>query len=178
MAIPVTISDEPLVYDTLPALKVRYYKGGDGRSGIYTFGRFYFLKDALALCLNVFEQAPDEKSRAEFALGAGTDDYLRLRVWRDSAELALCGPAGEQVLEAPAPEYIAGGDEQGWYWGAKLLLGAPLLAKAGLSVQPGAAFRAAVCKARDGEEAFGASFDARETPGEPERFTSFVAVGY
>lgn len=156
MATLVPVSGTPLVFDALPATKVRHYYGEAALEPIYTLARMYFLKDALALSLSAFERDPDEMSLIEFALAGGPGgNIIRLTLGRDG--LRALHPK-EAMGSIPPPAAFSGADEQGWYWGAQLTLPADMLRGVGLLPGPGVEFRAALFKARADEAGYGSSF--------------------
>lgn len=164
---PVTQCDVPLVAETLPALKVRYYS--EMAEDVYTFARMYVLQDSLSVSLYKFERTPPSASRLAFAVAAAEGPkVLFASVGPQQSgfcNVALCDGAGalppckEAVaLEAPTPTWFGGVDEQGWYWGAEVVLSAEVLAQAGCILRPGAMYCAAVFCYAEGEEGIGASF--------------------
>lgn len=169
--VPVTKSDTPLVPDTLPALKVRHYCGGIApRRQIYSFARLYMLGDALSLSLYGFEREPEDSSRLAFAFCAAASKanciIVTLAPQHVHSNLISGCPldtplplAGQSSpLAAPAAAYFAGVDEQGWYWGASILLPAGLVRECGSALDVGTDFYAAVFKYDEGKDGFGASF--------------------
>ncbi len=176
---PVTRSTTPLVYDTLPALKVRHFTPAAERR-IYTLARFYFLKDTLALSLAAFEKDPHPTSRVEFAVTGRADRLLLFSLTPGDAELALCMGGKKHALIAPEPAYFSGVDEQGWYWGANTQLSAAHLAEVGLHVKKDEVFSAALFKQQAEQSGFGSSFPITnpDTRLDIAAFTRFVAVDY
>lgn len=164
----VPVSNTPLIFDALPAAKVRYYYGSYGcygspaRGNIYTLARMYFLQGSLALSLSAFERDPDEMSRIEFAL-AGSQDAPLFRIVLTRGGIQSVHPVGATGAVGPSSSF-SGADEQGWYWGAHLTIPPDILEEAGLVPAPEVEFRAALYKTRAGEDAYGSSFQ----PGDPQ----------
>lgn len=159
MALPLSISNTPLVFDALPAIKVNQYRGKSQSHNIYTYARMYILQDALAFSLYCFERTPPPQSRASLVLGRDADALLDYSLSPTEANLLLRLPNGtSSIYPPPEPSYFSGEDEQGWFWGAKAILPPDLLAMVGCHLHPGDEFRAAVLKTRTDEDAFGASF--------------------
>lgn len=188
---PVSKSNIPLVMDTLPALKTCRYFGAMPGGNIYSFARFYVLGERLSVSLCVFERTPPPESRISFAVGSGTAQYLLVALSPKNTQpvtARLCPatgfgpfppPAGCLCVAAPEAQYFAGEDEQGWYWGANLLLEQSLLRQAGCTLALGSQFYAAVFKYFEGSPAFGSSAPAvsNQSPSLLHR-TTFEVVGY
>ncbi|MFV0412318.1 MAG: hypothetical protein ACK5L3_03485 [Oscillospiraceae bacterium] len=188
---PVSKSDIPLVMDTLPALKTCRYFGEMPGGNIYSFARFYVFKKQLSVSLCVFERTPPPESRISFAIGGGAAQYLLVTLSPKNTQPAaarLCPeagfgpfppPAGSTRAAPPEAQYFAGEDEQGWYWGANLLLEETLLRQAGCPLMLGSQFYAAVFKHFEGSPAFGSSAPAvsNQSPLLLRR-TTFEVVGY
>lgn len=161
---PVSISRVPLVFDALPALKVRHYESGMQPGNVYAFARLYVWQRSLALSLSVFEKDPAGDSRVSFGVcGKEKAAVLVAQLSPASLTLTLHGPAGEEALPPPEVARFSGADEQGWYWGGNCTLPPEALAGAGLDFAADTAFFAGVVKHSTGSEAFGASF--RPQPG-------------
>ena len=180
MTTPISKSATPVVFDTLPALKVRHYHGRSALGNIYTFARLYVLEHSLAISLCSFEESPPPQSRVAFCVGEAAGRFLRLALSPEEATLTLCGTPKEEPLPAPAPSYFSGQDEQGWYWGAHLLLAPSLLEKAGVDFADDEHFCAALVKYRTDEDAFGSAFPVQNgaNPFDIAHFGSFAVVGY
>ncbi len=184
MPIPVVASELPLAFDALPAFKVRHYHGLPAGGGVYTLARMYACSGQLMLSLCAFERAPAAQSRIGLALcGEEVDcvSLLRLSLSPTGVRLWLEGPQDRhQDLAPPVPEYIAGEDEQGWYWGANLTLRAEALGLAGLNARPGHRFAAALYKTNEDEEAYGVSHRPADParPFDPREFDCFEIVAY
>ena len=180
MAIPITKSDTPLVADALPALKVRHYYGQNTGKNIYTFARFYFLQGGMDVTLNIFEKDPDKYTCAKFAISGLNHKMLLLEVNPQEAKLSLWEKGMSTMLPAPKPNFFAGEDEQGWYWGAGIIINKEILAELGVPIHNGREFGAALLKTRQDETGFGSSFLVKqvENPLNEEDFGRFVAVDY
>lgn len=178
MPTPVTKSGTPLVFDALPALKVRHYQGRSACGNIYTLARMYVLEDALALSLCAFEKAPPPESRVGFGIGRPEGPVLELALGPNGVQLRLA--PGQESLPPPEAAYFTGQDEQGWYWGANMSLGREVLAKAGVNLAQETAFWANLGKYRSDETAFGCAFLAPPGAGpfSPAYFGQFQVVEY
>lgn len=185
MAAVVTLSKTPQVLDTLPALKTRWYTGGEA---IYTLARFGFFAGGLQLSLSAFERTPDADSRIGFALCGGAGPVALLCTGPEGGELVyydraappqLGQPPGTAPLPCPA-QPGAGADEQGWYWEMRFTLGAEVLGHVGICPAEGATLQAALLKWRQGEKGYGASHPVPDTenPLAPRLFEHFTVVGY
>lgn len=180
-AIPVSMSEQPLVFDALPAMKVRHYTGRAALGNIYTFARLYACRQSLALSLCVFEEKPDDASMVGFALrGEEEGRYLQAGLSPAGLSLSLWEQGACTPLEAPEVSRFAGNDEQGWSWGGNFTLPAQALARAGVTLGSGGRFWAAVVKYRSDEAAFGCSYRPQEDekPFNPARFEPCVLVSY
>lgn len=153
---PVVKSDSPLIFDTLPDLKARYFRFGTKTPSIYTYAQFYFLKNSLWLSLRGFQQTPPPQSGLCFALCAGAG-LLQIRLFPGKAQLCLPGHSALPLCP-PNIARFAGQDEHGWYWGAQLCVQPPQLALIGFAPQIGAQFGAAVFKTQLGFGVIGASY--------------------
>lgn len=178
LPIPISKSATPLVFDALPALKVRHYVGTPTGGNIYTLARFYLLGEALALSLCVFEKTPPPESRVGFAIAGTKGRVLVLALGPKQVRLQLA--PDEEAPPPPKAAYFTGQDEQGWYWGANLTLPAEALAKAGAAPAQPTVFAANVAKYRTDETAFGTVFPAPLAAGpfQPAYFGAFQAVEY
>lgn len=179
MATPVSKSTTPLVFEALPALKVRHYCGKAAFGNIYTFARLYVLGAGLALSLCSFEEHPDRESRVAFCV-AGQAGVLRLVLNSESAELFYEDGEGKEQLPSPERTCFSGQDEQGFYWGANLVLPEEVLLKTGLRLSETQEFCAALIKYRGDERAFGSAFPVinEEDPFDSAHFGSFRIVSY
>ncbi len=178
MPIPVSKSLTPLVFDTLPALKVRHYSGKAALGNTYTLARLYALGSCLALSLCVFEEAPAEESHVAFCVAGKTGAFLKFCLTKSTAELTLCGAPQTEVLQTPKPERFTGQDEQGWYWGGSLLLPEAALQALGLGLAVGEEFGANLIRYRSDETVFGTAFPAEEDAFSPACFGLFQVVDY
>lgn len=185
MAAPVSYSSTPLVFDALPALKVRYYTASIPFK-IYTYARMYVQAGALALSFYCFEKQPQPGSGVSFGVTQPGKSLLFLSLFPENVTLAqyplgtlLPTTTGGTPLPAPAPAYFAGQDEQGWYWGASVLLPRALLGQCGLTLAPGAVFNAAVFYQPQGSAGYGASCPLGPGgPLNPGQFDVFEVVDY
>lgn len=150
MAFPVAKSDTALVFDTLPALKVRYFRTYHPRENVYTYGQMYALPAGLAVALHTFELVPSAGSEIVLLLGAPDHPLLRFTLKPAGATLHLLGNGTATPLPSPEITPFSDNAEQGDYWGAQFILPAGVLQKAGCTLGEGSIFRAAVCKAFDG----------------------------
>lgn len=156
VAFPVLKATGPLPADTLPAVQVSHYWGR--RPHIYTLARLAVHNEALHLSLLAFERAPQPGSVVAFALAAaqqpGSFLFLELspgavsvRLFPASAASQALPPQGGRLLALPAaPGRFGGVDEQGWFWGANLLLPEDLLAHAHIPLGSGQVFWGALYK--------------------------------
>lgn len=189
MPVPVTKSEHPLVQDTVPAIKARYYNGANGDGHIYTFARIYFWERRLALNTCCFQRTPPANSRVAFALaGQNNCIYITLPPKEAGAPSVSIGAAQSfhsplqpfgTPLPSPAPLYFAGNDEQGWYWGANVVLEEDLVGKTGLDVAPGNVFGGAVFQFTIGQSAYASSAPFASNGNTPSsNFTQFTIVSY
>lgn len=174
MPIPVPVSDFPLAFDALPALKARHYYSEPAAPNIYTLARMYILGDSLRLSLSAFEREPGETSRIDFTLCGKGAPVLRLALTPAGARLFV----GENEAPPPTAAFTGGADEQGWYWGADIALPAELLARAGCRLAPGTQFYASLFKT--GGQTLGSAFPlaSPHTPYDPACFGLFEAVPF
>ncbi|MFV0353469.1 MAG: hypothetical protein ACK5JF_14380 [Oscillospiraceae bacterium] len=163
MGIPVTASSTPLVFETLPAIKVTNYSFAKILTNLYTYARFYVHNGSLVVGVYGFKESPDEQDRISLVVGQ-KNRYLLLSISPRQASLVLADDAAtlqtQTGVQLPAPSLspFAGTDEQGWFWGAEAILSADVLQQAGLVLTPGAQFGAAVFYHRSNQEEFGTSF--------------------
>ncbi len=152
MVFPVTISDSPLEFDSLAALKCRVWQPGAHR--VYTMARLYLLNGDLQASFSAFERKPLPGSAILLRVG-GQDAALHLCLTPEKAAL-LCGgaaPLPADVLaqgSAVEARRFSGVDEQGWYWGAGLTVSGAALARAGIQVAPGVVFAGVLAKYQNG----------------------------
>lgn len=153
-------SSEPMVFDAIPAVKVGYYKP-EGLS-IYTYARLYALENDIMLNLCSFERDPREDSAIEFYFGKkGTKQELIVTLTPNSLSCKMdTQEKGEQLVSLADPMRFAGVDEQGWYWGANMVIPGKYLKEIGIQVKAGHSFSGAVVKrwlaTEEGEQAPGA----------------------
>lgn len=197
MVFPVTLSGAPLEFDTLPALKTRYFSHGSDDASrnaaeVYTMARLYVLRDTLHLSLAAFERDPAPGSRLLFALGgqaeAADAPYALVALAPGFARLQLPARRPMALGEAEALparelpcERFGGVDEQGWHWGARLQLPQSLADEAGCRFAQGAGFGGLLLKHSTGQPAaFGASHPVPDAdrPLDPAAFGSFEVVTY
>lgn len=180
MAIPLPQSPAPIAFDALPALKVRHYYGAG--PNIYTLARLYALGDCLALSLAAFERDPAEDSAITFALCGQGAPPLRVHAWPDGSLGLSLELEPEEPGAALEGDSIGGSDEQGWYWGANLLLPAGLLALAGCRLTPGERFCGGLFKHSWGREeaGIGSAFPLRDpaNPYDPAGFGQFETIRF
>lgn len=181
MEVLVTQSDTPLVFDAIPAVKVRYYSRGG--LPVYTYARVYVLGRQLVLNLCAFERTPAADSEIGFSVAGANGGQLYFSLTPQDARLRLL-PEGKppQSLPAPEPTRFAGVDEQGWHWGATAFLPASFLQKVGIVPAVGAQFRAAAQKSWRGKNAgaFGSSapLDAAGQAAPADTWDIFTVVAY
>ena len=180
MPFPIVQSNVPLVFDTLPDLKVRYFRAHGPQDNIYTYAQMYAMPQGLALGLRAFEQTPGADSQIVFALGQPQGSVLRFCLAPGEAALDLLAGGDVRPLSLPEVVRFAGEDEHGWYWGAQLVLPAEDLLSACCTLQAGSAFGIAVLKARAGIGILGASFrlPAGGEPLQPALFDEAVVSLY
>lgn len=165
MSIPISSSTAPLVQDVLPAYKITYFYGEDPRAQVYTFARIYALKQDLSLSLYCFERAPT--GNLSFVLQGQTHSLLFCLPPQGNGFLTLHPAQTTRTVAAPAKgealplpfgvSRFRGEDEQGWYWGAGLLIPRQSLDAAGLCVDVGATFKGALFYHSPKDDAFGCS---------------------
>ncbi len=157
MPIPVTISTTPLVFDSLPALKTRYYYGDWPYGGIYTLGRMYILGGDLHVSLSAFEKDPAPESCV--CLGLCAEGPAAVFAKTSPAALMVSVREGDNILSTHnvPPRFFRSADEQGWSWGAEFVLDAQLLQRAGIVFANNPTFRAALYKYTAGCPAYGVS---------------------
>ena len=184
MVFPVTTSDSPLEFDTLPALKCRYWQSGSRR--VYTLARLYSLYGGLQLSLCAFERVPATDSSIGLALTGNSGQMLWVFLTPKKAGMLLLPTApatlpGTSALDNSVPlaaDHFSGNDEQGWYWGGRLSLSQQVLAKAGCPLRPKGTFRAGLLKYGTGP--LGASYppgDAKK-PLDATFFNEFLILDY
>lgn len=179
MSLPVAISEKQLVFDTLPALKVCRYYGQSAHPNIYSYGRMYFLEDNLELALYAFEREPDSESCVEFYMGRDKNNLINIKLYPDSCEYLLCKNGNWQQVKGMSPVRFASADEQGWFWGARMMVLPSTLQEAGINAVPGAEFSAAVVKSRRDEAAFGISSNLPVCgKTDFDNFSNFITVTY
>lgn len=194
MQMLVSYSETPLVLDAAGALKATHYYGHSALDEVYAYLRAFVCGGDLIFSLTSFERSPPPESLIaaafDFAPRAG-GDYLAL-VCDPQPQLsaALYRPSGSPTapdrLLRPvglpcSPARFAGQDEQGFYWGCELRLGADFLQETfGVRLRPGSLFTGNFYKAARGEAAFGAAFPTPQPAGWPcaAGFGEFVVVPY
>ena len=185
MNIPVTFSEQPLHFDVMQAVKVRYYWGDERCPPLYAYGRMYVHAGTLCASLTVFQKQPEEQNCIALAVSNGKK-ILFYTLSPFSGRLFLC-PSGSQLppdssstlLSASEPLRFAGDDEQGWYWGAQIEISPEMLAKAGLSLILGSDFKAAVFYYRTDTVFGGSSFEAGNLPPlSAALFSNYTIVSY
>lgn len=189
MAFAVTQSSTPLAFDALGAVKTTHY--APGALPVYTQGRIYLLNGCVQLELCAFEREPAAESRIAFAFGGARAGFLLARLGpKGGATLELCPPGAPPVLWQAAQNPIqngvagqapiAGQDEQGWFWGARLAIDAAPQKLAEFLPDENTLFRGALYKYVEGEGVQGASFAPKswQAPLEYDAFPAFEAVSY
>lgn len=184
MGTPVTASNVPLVFETLPAVKVTNYSFAKILTNLYTYARFYVYNGSLVVGVYGFKESPDEQDRISLVVGQKSN-YLLFSISPKQSSLVLANETttlhtqtGVQ-LPAPALSFFAGTDEQGWFWGAETTLTAEVLQQAGLVLTTGAQFDAAVFYHRTTQEGFGTSFDYNpHLPLVRQHYPTFTVVSY
>lgn len=125
--------------ETLPAWKITHFSGEPARGRVYAYLRCYVREGALPFGITVFDRAPRPTARFGFAvsLDAGPRDtgaqrYLFFSCAKQREGALWLYRAGDacdtpvRQLTPPALRQLAGGDEQGFYWGAEGVLPAEL----------------------------------------------------
>ena len=180
MPTPVTISQTPLFFDALPAVKVRHYYGDWPQGGIYTFARMYICAGALHVSLSAFEKEPDADSLVGFGVSSAGGSSLFAAL--SPCALALTLQRGElsEPLTPPQPQYFRTQDEQGYSWGAQFAFSPQVLAMANVKCTKDSLFFAGVYKYRRGQNAWGAAEIPRDPaqPFAPCNWGTFQAVPY
>ncbi|MGD9560587.1 MAG: hypothetical protein AB7V55_08295 [Oscillospiraceae bacterium] len=175
-------SETPLFFDTLPALKARYFAGGGPH--IYTLARFYLLGGTLQLSLSAFERTPAPTSTIALALaGPGGQALLAcasptqagLAAWPTAAPPPLHALAAEALAHPLAAVFTRGDDEQGWFWESRFALGPAAMAPLALSAG-GAPLGIALFKFGSATDGLGASHPLAGTaqPLSPALFARFA----
>lgn len=179
MPFPVTFSSVPIVADTLPALKVRYYCGTAAHKKLYAYARLYVLQGSLQLSLYCFEQTPTANSRLSFLLSKRGKSMV-LSVWEKQASLSFQTPLGESTLELPVPSFFSANDEQGWYWGAHISIPDYLLQQGDFYLHCGESFVGALFQHVVGQAGFGSCFEISntDTMADIANCKSFLVVPY
>lgn len=192
MELPVAMSDTPLAFEALPALKVTCFCPAEPGAEqpatppleVYTQARLYVLQRALQLELTVFEREPMPASRVAFVLGGPADGFLLLELSPQVLGLHYCTKhanlwALPEENTALVPARFAGEDEQGWYWGARLHLEQATLAGIGCRLVPAARFAGGILRYRSTAGGFGASYPvpAGANPLDPACFNRFLVAG-
>lgn len=156
MAFLVTNSQTPLIFDALPALKVAHYAQGEQLPKIYSYARFYFKKEQLALELYAFEKQPAPTSCIGFALQGPPVLLVEARPGECRFYKVEQGSKTQLEVEA-SPYFLAGQDEQGWYWGASMVLPASFISLCKCNFAKESGFAAGVFKYSTERDGFGAS---------------------
>ncbi len=186
----VTDSAAPLPAETLPALKLREFYGVPRRGCIYSYLRCYVRGGDFYYNLTVFDETPP--STQHVALALSCDDAAQSYLWavfqkgggeRLSLRLAPAGGRDEEArpLEMPPARYVAGGDEQGLYWGAEGVIPAQAFRQAfGCVPRAGMFLPGNVFLFDDAEAAFGAAFPvpSGHRPPTGAGFEPFMIVPY
>ncbi len=144
----VTKSRIPMVFDTLPAIKMQY--GYADLPNIYTMAQMYALADDLAVCVRIFEKRPSETEETILVLAGTEDNMLSLSISKDGCYLCEAKDTAPYVgendglsgLDIEVTKKFAGEDEQGYYWGVSVLIPQNSLKKAGIDVNEGSVFKA------------------------------------
>lgn len=163
MPFAVSISKLPLVYSTLPALKVRYWN--NTQNHIYAMARLYFLNGNMHISLQAFERRPKNTSYIEFAFGTGVS-IMQIRVSPNQAVFAVRDASfppkifDDSITWAHLPETtdFAQSDEMGHSWGKHILVPSHILRKSGISGQVKSKFYAAVLKYSSEDDSIGTSY--------------------
>lgn len=165
---PFLISDSavPLLMETVPVLKIRYYYGSPTRDAVYAYVRLFACKGALHVCMTVFDGEAPEDMRFGLALQSADclDTFLLLSAGPAQGSCTLTAHdaqtgAVQSALDAPRGTWVRGGDEQGWFWSMQTVI--PSTAFAGLfgtSPKAGGVYAGNAFLYRLSEDAFGAAF--------------------
>ena len=190
MPTPVPKSAPPLLPETLPALKLPFLYGAPPKGNIYTQVRLYMGQHGLSLNLCAFERTPPDESRLSFSVFCAGEAALLLSFGPEEQgaslwQLPAIGFDGPELQKGTAlflpfpPAYIAGADEQGWYWGATVIIPSTHLQAIGCSLSNGALFHAGAFKHQAGYTGFSSSVAPRNGRLPPmEDFPSFQIVSY
>ncbi len=158
----VTKSRTPMVFDTLPAIKMQY--GYTTLPNIYTMVQMYALADDLAVCVRIFEKIPAETEETTLILAGTEDNMLSLSISKEGCCLyevqdavSCLGRNGKsRGLGIKELKKFAGEDEQGCYWGVSMLITQDILQKAGVCLNEGSSFKALLLR-KDEEKIIAAS---------------------
>lgn len=162
---PVAVSDSSMVLDALPALKATCWCHTNAGSKIYSFARFYLAKDGLTVALYSFERQPSDHSAMALALNFDGSRSALLQLtpreagayfYSSTSPPSLTDMATATQKALPPASYFHGEDEQGWYWGAQLLV--PYSFLEAIGYRDGHSFRAGFLKYSLGQPGYGASF--------------------
>ena len=180
MPTPVTLSQTPLFFDALPAVKVRHYYGNWPQGGIYTFARMYICEDALHTSLSAFEKEPPADSLVGFGVSVAGAASLFAELSPDTLSLVLHSGDSSEQLEPPLPQFFHTRDEQGHSWGAQFTFSPEVLAAADITLAEGVTFCAGLYKYRRCQDAFGAANIPADLahPFAPSNWGAFLAVPY
>ena len=180
MPVLVDWSNQNIVMDTLPVIKLTEWYGTPARDTVYAYARMCASDRALRLSMTAFDGEPPATQTA-FALLQLGEARLRLAFTPDKT-VRLTEETTGRRLPDPACTFSAGVDEQGWYWQAACTLEAAALAACGAALpRVGDSFRGGFFVQDALEEAFGSAF-AAEHPDGPFRpsacLGSFAVISY
>ncbi len=183
----ITDSGEPLLMDTVPAVKLCNFNGEPSRGEVYAYMRCYACKGALHLSFTEFDEAPPDGTHMSLALmPADRDDcFLYLELDKNAVcTLRLLDAKDKSCIKELAPPHadiVTGSDEQGLYWCGETVLDNEIFDKVLFApMRTGAVFAGNVFLRNDGEAAFGSAFKVPPQESAPTAagFDVFTVVPY
>ncbi len=153
-----TLSEKPLEFDTLSAVKVRHFLGDIEQ--LYCYARFYCIDGGIAVGIKAFERA--DIAQGELSLDISSiDRHKRLVIGisyqRDAYAKVLsgCEKKEDTLLNV---NFISGDDNQGFYWGAEFFIDKKLLDSVDISASSGKTFLGNLTLTSQGSEGKGTAF--------------------
>ncbi len=173
----VTKSRTPMVFDTLPAIKMQY--GYSSLPNIYTMAQMYALANDLAVCVRVFEKQPSKTEGTILVLAGQADKALALSISKEGCRLDIASNTVSSLnqnnelpgLEMKVMKKFSGEDEQGYYWGVSVLIPRNSLEEIKIDLNAGADFKALLLR-KDKEKIIAASVNGIDDKMDISTFTT------
>ncbi len=171
MAVLITESRSKIEFDTLGAIKVKYFNGDI--DPIYCYARIYCIDKGFAVGVKVFETVEKASHRVSLSFTTDFQTALNIEFGNNTDLLAFKSVSADlHKLDAPAVSYISGDDNQGYYWGAEFFINQDLCSAIGLTAAAGNTFAAGLYIHKPSMAGHGCAF------AEKNGYGNFIVVPY